>query len=268
MSHPVISIQTSEDQAPLPPIVRYEEPVPLEPVVDLSPGHVLRLTPNEIAMVDKAMVEAQGDRATAAKLLGVAYVQLSFCISRVPALRSQWIRNDEGYVTDVESSNPRLASRNAPGEVSSEDELRAEALTKVEKKISAVGPEKSLNKSLHKLGFKVSEVEKLTSMEELAGQNFTATLALLHGGIIKGSARLMLLMETVEQEYLMRDDLSESDRKFWWENYFRIIESLRSLADQSNKAAITRALVKQKGQLGGPGKPGFTAVQVNISKDK
>lgn len=224
----------------------------------------MRLTPNELALIDKALVASEGDRAKAAKLLGVAYVQISQAISRHPVLRSQWLQKDDNYVTPVPSESPRLTDRHAPGEVTTDDEVRADALTNVEKKLVAVGPNKELNKSLQRLGFKGAEIEKLTTMEEFAGQHFTKTLSLLHGGIVRGAARLMLLMEEVEQEYLMKDDLSASDRSFWWDQYFRIIESLRALTDQSNKAAITRALVKQKGNAPGLGKPGFTALQVNV----
>lgn len=236
-------------------------------MVDLSPGHVLRLTPNELAVIDKALTEAEGDRGIAAKLLGVAYVQISQAISRHPVLRSQWIQKDDNYVSPVPSDSARLVDRHAPGEVSTEDELRAEALTKIENKLVAVGPNKELNKSLAKLGFRTAEIEKLSSMEDFAGQHFTKTLSLLHGGIVRGAARLMLLMEEIEEEYLMDDTLSTSDRNFWWDSYFKIIESLRSLTEQSNRAAVTRALVKQKGNSPGLGKPGFSAIQINVGRD-
>lgn len=215
-------------------------------------------------MIDKALTEANGDRGVAAKLLGVAYVQVSQAISRHPALRASWIQKDDNYVAPVPSDSPRLVDRHAPGEVTDPDEIRAEALGNVERKLVAVGPDKALNRSLHKLGFKSAEIEKLTSMEEFAGQHFTKTLSLLHGGIVRGASRLMLLMEQIEEGYLMNEDLSQSDRNFWWDNYFKVIESLRALTEQSNKAAITRALVKQKGNAPGLGKPGFTALQVNV----
>lgn len=212
------------------------------------------------------MCKADGDRATAAKYLGVAYIQISQAISRHPALRSQWIKKDDNYVDVVASDSPRLTDRHPTGEVRTSDEIRATALTNVENKQVAVGADRSLSKSLSKLGFRANEIEKLTTVEEFAGQHFTKTLALMHGGIIKGAMRIMLLIEKIEADYLQDDNLSDEDRKFYWDIYFRLIESLRSLGEQSNKAAITRALVNQKGKPNGLPKPGYTAIQINVGK--
>lgn len=238
----------------------------LEPVVDLSPGHVLRLTPAELAKIDQALFKTDGNRPLAAKLLGVPYIQLSHAITRHQVLRSTWLRKDDNYVEAVESDSPRLTDRNPPGEVKTSDEIRATALTKIENKVVAVGPEKSLSRSLSKLGFKNAEIEKLTTVEEFAGQHFTKTLSLMHGGMIKGAMRLMLLAERIEADYLTASDLPESERNWWWDTYFRILDSLRMMNDQSNKAALTRAMINNQKGRGGPGKPGFTpttAIQIN-----
>lgn len=242
----------------------------MEPVVDLTPGHVFRLTPDELALVDKAMRAAEGKRADAAKLLGVAYVQLSQAISRHPVLRSTWIVKDDDYVEPVESDNPRLAHRSPPGEVTvrTDDEIRARQLTRVENKVVAVGPDKQLSKSLGKLGFRTEEVDKLVTVEEFAGQHFVKTLSIMHGGVIKGAMRVMLLLERIERDYLSQDDLSDADRNFYWDVYFRLLESLRALGSQADKAAITRALVNQKGRNPGLGKPGFSAIQINVGQQK
>lgn len=231
---------------------------------------MLRLKPDDIAKIDKAMTEADGSRAGAAKLLGVAYVQISQAISRHPILRASWLQKDDNYITPVESDSPRLTNRHPPLEVSvkTDDEIRAGELTKIENRTIAVGPDKALSRSLHKLGFRAAEVEKLLTVEEFAGQHFTKTLSLMHGGVVKASIRAMLLLEKIEEEYLQDENLSEKDRIFYWDVYFRLLESLRALGSQADKAAITRALINQRKNAPGLGKPGFTAVQVNISKEK
>lgn len=265
-----MSTTNPEEETPnLQPPSQFIDHEPLEPVVDLSPGHVLRLTPDEIAKIDKALTLSEGDRAKAAKLLGVAYIQISFAITRHPVLRASWLQNDSGYVEPVSSDSPRLTHRHPPGEVSAQtpEEIRAQALTNVENKLVATGPDKSLSKSLGKLGFRVNEIEKLTSMEEFAGQHFTKTLSLMHGGIIRASMRLMMLMEKIEETYLTDDGLDEKERNWWWDVYFRSLDSLRMMTEQGNKAAITRALVSSKKStpLGKPGFSPTTAIQINAT---
>lgn len=250
---------------PSAPATEFTYREPIDPVVDLSPGQVLRLTPDKIALIDKAMTEANGDRKVAAKYLGVPYIQLSMAVSRHPTLRAVWSPKDESYVEPVTNDNPRLVSRHPPKEVLTSDEQRGLELRKIEDKVVAVGPEKSLSKSLSKLGFRAAEIEKLTTVEEFAGQHFTKTLSLLHGGMVQSAMKLMLMADRIEKTYLMDDGLEEKERNFWWDTYFRIIESLRAMNDQSNKAALTRALVRQKSGFGSGSKPGFsTAIQINV----
>lgn len=231
---------------------------------------MLRLTPDDMAKIDLAMRAADGDRGKAAAFLGVAYIQLSQAISRHPQLRATWIKKDDDFAVPVASDNPRLAHRHEPGSpsVKTQDEIRAGGLARQESLLLSVGPNKELNKSLQKLGFKLAEIDKLSSIEEFAGQHFSKTLTLVHGGMIQSGLKLMLMAESIEQKYLMRDDLSDEDRKWWWDTYFRLIDSLRMMSDQTNKAAVTRALIEAKKR--GNSKPGFqanppTLIQINTA---
>lgn len=220
------------------------------------------VTAEDIARAHKALEAAKGDRKFAAEILGIEPGRLAMWIARYPQLHAQW-------------SGERPTQL---GEVKVKDEIDAVART-LPKPLALTEPqrmaialemnEKKLNKSLAKLGFKQNEITAISNVEEFAGEHFQSTLSIMHGGLLKSAMRLMLLAERIESTYLQDESLEERDRKYWWDTYFRILEKLRDFNEQTNKAALTKALIemKKKESGGGMSKPGFspqTAIQINV----
>ncbi len=223
-------------------------------------------TPEEIAKLNNVLEAVNGDRADAMRVLDWPPHRVNNMISNVPALFAKWRRTNELMHGEVATTPEAAIERTPPKEL---------ALTPSEKMAAAlVVQEKYLKRSLAKLGFKSHEVEALSAVEEFAGQHFKETLSVMHGGMLKGAMRLMMLADRIERDYLQDENLDEKEKRWWWDTYFRILESLRSMNDQANKAALTKAMIeiKEKESRTGmtiSGKPGFTpltsAVQVNVT---
>lgn len=226
-----------------------------------------RITSEDIAKINKALEASGGNHAAAAEILGMPTHRVNYAVRSHPALSARW-RTGEDLVEGKTDINPVTVINRTPPkplELAPSQKLAVEL---------TVG-EKKLNKSLAKLGFKSAEIQAISSVEEFAGQHFEETLSIMHGGLLKSAMRLMLLAERIEGDYLQSDDLEGRDRDFWWKVYFEILEKLRSMNEQTNKAALTKALIEMKrkeSEGGNPrGKPGFqplSAVQINVNGAK
>jgi hypothetical protein len=232
------------------------EPLKVTPLIDPD----RRMTAEDIAKIHKAMEATGGNRRAAAEILGIEKSRVDYAVAHNPALAAKWkvtaaLLDGETNVNEITT-----ISRKPPEPL---------ALTQQERTVVALTvQERTLNKSLAKLGFKGKEIEAISSVEEFAGAHFDQTLSIMHGGLLKSAMRLMLLAENIEQRYLQDEGLGEKDRNWWWNQYFRILEKLRDMNEQTNKAALTKALIeiKKKGN-NGLGKPGFSsggmAIQIN-----
>lgn len=221
-----------------------------------------RISVEEIAQINKAMEATQGDALSAAEVLGVSVNRINNAISRNPALTARW-RTSQTMLDGETNINPTTAINRTPPKPLGLSPAQRQAIE------LSIG-ERKINKSLAKLGFKSAEIQAISSIEEFAGQHFQETLSIMHGGLLKSAMRLMILAERIESQYLQDENMEEKDRKWWWDQYFRILEKLRDMNDQTNKAALTKALIEiKKKEGGGLGKPGFsphttTAIQINV----
>jgi hypothetical protein len=234
-------------------------PLPNIPVPEVGS----RVSGEEIVRINRALEITKGNMTAAAKLLGVPITRVKDAVKNIPALEI-WKRDEIAVTTTpVESSIEVEVNRVLPPEIAlSPSEKRAQAL---------VVTERNLNKSLSRLGFKSTEIEAISSVDEFAGQHFEQTLSIMHGGMLKSAMRLMLLVERIEQTYLQDESLDEKDKRWWWDIYFRILENLRLMNDQTNKAALTKAMIeikKKESRENKLGKPGFTPIQINVSTDR
>lgn len=239
------------------------EPEAPEPLI--NPG---RKTAEDIAKINAAMEAAHGNTADAADILGIERNRLRALIQSHQGLSARWTVSTETLEGETKINDITAINRVPPKPIAlTEREKVAVALTVQDRK---------LNKSLRKLGFGQSEVEAISSVEEFAGQHFEETLTIMHGGLLKSAMRLMMLAEKIERQYLQDEGLEERDRKWWWDQYFRIIEKLRDMNEQTNKAALTKALIelKKKESEGGGGQnkkiafQPLSAVQVNVNGAK
>lgn len=226
-----------------------------------------RVTAEDIAKINKALEASGGNRAAAAEIIGMAVGRLTSAVNSNPALSARWHTNND-LLDGKTNINPITAINRTPPKPL---DLAPSQKMAIELTVG----EKKLNRSLAKLGFKSAEIQAISSVEEFAGQHFEETLSIMHGGLLKSAMRLMLLAERIEQTYLQEDDLEPKERDFWWKAYFEILEKLRSMNEQTNKAALTKALIEMKrkeSEGGNPrGKPGFqplSAVQINVNGAK
>lgn len=225
-------------------------------------------TPEAIAKLNQVLEATGGSRTAAAELLEIPVSRVKSMIELVPALKSKWLSTAELMHGEGEVNDTNSITRTPPKEVALSQSQKVAAALTVQ--------EKNLKRSLGKLGFKHNEIEAISAVEEFAGQHFKETLSVMHGGMLKGAMRLMMLADQIESKYLQDDGMDEKDRRWWWNTYFQILESLRSMNDQANKAALTKAMIeiKEKESRMGTrqdGKPGFsplTAVQVNVTGAK
>jgi hypothetical protein len=236
---------------------------PPEPVVTTRKP----LTAEDIAKINRAMEACEGDQKAAAEILGMDKTRLAQAVQRVPSLSARW-KHSAGIAAGELVTQSDEVNRTTPKEL---------ALTSSERMaIELSVTEKKLNRSLVKLGFRQKEIEAISAVEEFAGNHFQQTLSIMHGGLLKSAMRLMLLAERIESTYLQDDHMEERDRKYWWDTYFKILEKLRDFNEQTNKAALTKALIeiKRKEAEGGGvknTKPSFqplSAVQVNVTGAK
>lgn len=219
----------------------------------------------DVAKVNSALELTNGDRKAAAELLGAPVGRINSLITNDHSLRARWQISDASAAGETEINDVTIVDREQP---------KVLALTEEEKRsIALASQEKKLNKSLAKLGFKTKEIEAISSVESFAGQHFQETLSIMHGSMLKSAMRLMLLAERIEQDHLQNDALDEKERKWWWDCYFRILEQMRHMNSETNKAALTRSLIdlkrKEKDTLGKPGysTPGVL-IQVNNNGNK
>lgn len=230
--------------------------MPDQPPTDRQP-----ITPDVIEQANRALEACNGNHAHAAQVLGWDEKRMYRVIRGSPALRAKW---GKGNDTEEPKSPVDVVDRKPLPLALRPEEQVAVALTEQERK---------LHKSITKLGFSAKEAEALQSMEQFAGAHFQESLSLLHGGMLKSSAQLMLLKDRILTEYLSDDMMDPKDQRFWWDTFFRVIDQIRMMAAEGNKAALTRAMIdlKKKEAEGGMkgGKPGFSplvAVQVNGGK--
>lgn len=223
-----------------------------------------KLTSEDIAKVNKAMEACDGNRKAAAEVLGMPYQKLVETVVKVPALYARW-GNDKAVLGGEVMVNPVTTINRVPPTPTglSASERRAAAL---------VVQEKRMKKSLSRLGFQKAEIEMISSVEEFAGKHFEQTLSIMHGSLLKSAMRLMLLATRIEKDYLQDEGLDEKDRKWWWDQYFRILETLRDFNDQTNKAALTKAMIDiKRKETNSLGKPGFSStplVNINVGQNQ
>ncbi len=215
------------------------------------------ITDDDIATLDACLEKCSGSHAMAARVMNKPEDWVRRVIKANPALQARWSLHTKGQDVKTEADTvdrPALPKTIIPAE------QYAAAL---------IGQEKKLGQSLKKLGFSEQQRDAILNIEAFAGQHFQETLSVVHGGLVKGFLRLIFMSESIEEKYLQDEGMSESDKRFWWNNYFRILENLRAMNDQVNKAALTQAMIDiKKKQSQGGAKPGFTALtQVNISRD-
>lgn len=218
-----------------------------------------RITAEEIVRINRALEITKGSLNSTAKLLGVPRNRIQSAVADHESLK-HW-RTEASLLagkTPIELDPVEEVNRKLPETLAlSAAEKRAQAL---------VVQEKNLNKSLTRLGFGHKEIEAISAVEEFAGQHFETTLSVMHGGMLKSAMRLMILVEKIEREYLQDENLDEKGKKWWWDIYFRILENLRLMNDQTNKAALTKAMIEiKKKETGKAGKLGFTPVQINFN---
>lgn len=217
--------------------------------------------PSDLVKVNAALEEVKGDRTLAARLLGVDKGRVEALIKWNPTLKNRWAEKPSEPADAPALTEDQMITR-----------VQTEPLAKSNEEKMAVAlvmSERKMSKSLRKLGFGATEIDAISSIEEFAGAHFSETLSIMHGGMLKGAMRLMMLSDRIEQTYLQDDTLEDKDRRYWWDTYFRILESLRSMHDQANKAALTKAMIDIKKNEGkGGGKPGFSplsAIQINVT---
>lgn len=208
------------------------------------------------------MEACDGNRKAAAEVLGMPYQKLVETVVKVPALYARWGNDKEVLGGEVMVNPVTTINRVPPHPLQLTPAQRTAAALSVQ--------EKRLNKSLARLGFKRTEIEAISSVEQFAGRHFEQTLSIMHGGMLRSAMRLMIMAQRIEDTYLQDEGLDEKDRKYWWDTYFRILESLRDFNDQTNKASLTKAIIALKKKEGnGLGKPGFStpavAIQINNS---
>lgn len=221
-----------------------------------------RLTSEDIAKINKALEACNGGVAAAADVLGMTAHRVSYAITHNPSLNARW-KSSSAVLNGETVINPVTTINRTPPQPLNLTPVQQQA---VELSVT----DRKLTRSLHKLGFKQQEIQAISSVEEFAGQHFEQTLSIMHGGLLKSAMRLMLLAEKIERDYLQDPVMEEKDRKWWWGIYFEILEKLRGMNDQTNKAALTKALIEiKKKDQNGLGKPGFsphttTAIQINV----
>jgi hypothetical protein len=214
------------------------------------------ITDDDVKMLDAALEKAHGVQSTAARILCRSEEWVRRVIKITPALQARWsphTPNQEVKTAADIADRPDLPKPLMPAEKMA---------------LALVGQEKKLRGSLSKLGFSEKHQQSILNIEEFAGQHFRETLSIVHGGLVKGFLRLTFMAEHIEEVYLQDDGLDDSQKKFWWNNYFRILENLRAMNDQVNKAALTQAMIdiKEKQAKGGM-KPGFTSLtQINVGE--
>lgn len=233
---------------------------PIQPELPTPVLSDKKATVEDIARLNATLELTKGDRKAAANILGTSLTRINGLIATYHSLSTRWRISDKVAAGETEINDVTTIDR---------EENKAIALTEEEKRsIALASQEKKLNKSLAKLGFKSQEIEAISSVESFAGQHFQETLSIMHGSMLKSAMRLMLLAERIEQEHLQNEGLDERERKWWWDCYFRILEQMRHMNSETNKAALTRSLIdlkrKEKDTLGKPGysTPGVM-IQVN-----
>ena len=215
------------------------------------------ITDNVVEETNRALESVAGNPGAAARLLNVTTRRVYNIINHNPAMRAKWSKSlDVGPVSGTD-----ILDRPTPP-----PELPVANQTA----IALIGQERKLTRSLARLGFSSKEQSAISEFESFAGQHFQESLKILHGGMLKNAMSLMLLAEQIRSENLFDEALRDEDREKWWNIYFRVLEEIRGMNDQANKAALTQAMIalkEREAREGKLGKPGFSAqhiaVQVN-----
>lgn len=216
------------------------------------------ITDDDVALLNATLEKCNGVHAMAARVLSKPEDWVRRVIKSSPALTARWspYTKDQDIKVDADIvDRPELPKTIVPAEKMA---------------LALVGQEKKLSRSLVKLGFSEKQQQSILDIEEFAGQHFTETLSIVHGGLVKGFLRLTFMAEEIEAKYLQDEGLEDGEKRFWWNNYFRLLENLRAMNDQVNKAALTQAMIdiKKKQAQGGGIKPGFSAMtQINVGSD-
>ena len=215
----------------------------------------ITVTEGEKQLAHKAMLESGGNKSLACEILGWNLYKLNKAIEQHRDLRERWEPDSEVPLVTPEES----AGRTATGLPESPESLKRKDLALRDNQLtqSIERQDKALAKSLAAVGIKDEEAELVMSFEKFVGGHFASTIDILHGGLVKNSVDLMMVLKDIKENKLSKD-LTTEEAEFWYKIYLECHDRLMKEADTANKAALLRATVASKLSGDGPAKkPGF-----------
>jgi hypothetical protein len=216
------------------------------------------LTEQQRAEIHAALEQTNGDRAAAARLLGMDTKQLAQHIHNTRDLRACWSQKKPEPPTECEIIHREASTGLLPvtgGNLFTE----AEALQK---------EDDALKKGLSALGIGGNLVELAHSLQQFQSKHFTRVIELMGGGLTRRFLKIEEAIDDIDQALRLLDPTCPEDvarEQILRQDRAALIDLQQKCYDRVNKAALTQAIIKEKQKAGHApdrGKPGFSPKQI------
>jgi hypothetical protein len=150
-----------------------------------------KITPEDIAMIDEALILTKGNRALAAKMLGLDSKRVQNIVRNVPGLAAKWMDRpvpDGGLASDIHRPMPIAVK--IPDVLPAEEAV-VDALTQ---------QDELLQKGWRRLGFTAKERNFLSGLQASYTGNLSGLQALTTGGLSHSASRMILILEQIYEK--------------------------------------------------------------------
>ncbi len=225
------------------------------------------LTELEVA-IDEAMQASEGNKASAAKLLGASRDTIVARIKGSPILSAKWISRKEKDEAALATTPTAEASINGMSPVAGE-QIAPVLLTEK----AAEAQYESLKKSMQATGLSADTTDHALAVHRFYDQHHQHMMTLLGGGIVYCATKTLEMAQRLEREqypdeFSIEGMLVKSGQRVTDDTILRCYEHYekRSLAAM-NMSLMATKLAAAKNESGGKGrrsKPGFSPMRVQV----
>lgn len=211
----------------------------------------MRVTPENAALISQAMLDRNGDKVTAAKLVGMPKRSLELAIRDTPELWARWGDKPKGP-TQIEALSrdmPEVTAPPPPGPGLMHGDQVEEQLRLENRKL--------FERGLAGIGLTPNELEEAMALQSLHNRHMMDSFSAIGGSVTKCAMKLMTQRSALEMRLdwarqkldQFRESPAERDRYLGEEDrlmvrYLEICGEIRKMSELSNRYLTQMALIK------------------------
>lgn len=216
----------------------------------------MNLTPDELKKIHQALVEANGSRSAAAKLLGMEKMKLRDLIRLNQSLRARWGHQKQEAPTQVELMSGEKPPERVPPPPMPDGLPAVPPEEAVERALDR--DNRMLRRGLESLRLKPDELELSLGLQAFNNRHFTESFQLIGAGVTRQAIKLISQAQIIEDrldgvraQIAKINGTLSAEREAWLaeedslsRRHLEICGELRKMGAMANDYAVRMALLR------------------------